>query len=65
MILSCLADHSAIRGIFTVCRVVFVIAGLAVGWSYVMCPHCGGSLLLGGRIPSDRPNYCPHCDEKL
>jgi ribosomal protein S27AE len=31
----------------------------------LVCPRCGKSLLLGGRMPHRLPDYCPHCGEKL
>ena len=43
--------------------IMFVGIYLATKW--VRCPHCGGSLMLGGLIPGSLPNYCPHCGENL
>lgn len=58
-------DASHILGGFAVCGIVMVVAGLVVGFTYVKCPYCDGSLMLGGRIPGSLPNYCPHCGGKL
>ena len=45
--------------------VVCVIAGLVCGFTYVRCPKCGESLMPGGRVPSELPNFCPHCGKEL
>ena len=31
----------------------------------VRCPYCGASLMLGGRIPSSLPHFCPDCGKDL
>lgn len=41
------------------------IGSLVLGFGWVRCPHCGGSLMAGGRIPSRLPAYCSHCGAPL
>ena len=42
-----------------------IIGGIVLGYVRLRCPRCGASLMLGGRIPSHLPNFCPACGEPL
>ena len=48
-----------------VAGVVCIAAGLLLVALRLVCPRCGASLMLGGRMPSHLPEYCPHCGEKI
>ena len=45
--------------------VVLTAGGAFSGWWSLRCPHCGASLMAGGRIPMNLPNFCPRCGEPL
>ena len=40
-------------------------AEAAVGYGFIVCPHCGRLLYDFLRIPSKIPTYCPHCGEYI
>ena len=65
--LSCLlaAVSGAVGGALLFLGVCGVIAGLALAFSRLRCPGCGGSLMPGGRLPSGLPRFCPHCGKPL
>ena len=42
-----------------------LILGILLACRRLRCPHCGASLMLGGRIPSQLPNFCPECGKPL
>ena len=42
-----------------------VLAGLGVAFAALRCPHCGASLMAGGRIPSRLPRFCPSCGKPI
>lgn len=42
-----------------------LFGGWLFGLAFVRCPHCGKSLMLGGRMPSRLPDYCPGCGNAL
>lgn len=42
-----------------------LFGGLIFGYCKVRCPYCGKSLMLGGRMPSRLPDYCPSCGTAL
>ena len=42
-----------------------VLAGLGVAFRKLRCPHCGASLLAGGRIPGRLPRFCPDCGKPV
>ena len=42
-----------------------VLAGLGVAFAALRCPHCGASLMAGGRIPGRLPRLCPDCGEPV
>ena len=42
-----------------------LITGLVLACRKVRCPHCGASLMPGGRLPLRLPPYCPGCGKKL
>lgn len=60
-----MADSEAMMCVLGALGIIGMAAGVAVCYLYVRCPHCGVSLMLGGRIPSSLPHYCPDCGEKL
>ena len=39
--------------------------GILLAYTRLRCPHCGASLMLGGRIPTGLPNFCPACGKPL
>lgn len=39
--------------------------GILLACTRLRCPHCGASLMLGGRIPTRLPNFCPKCGKPL
>ena len=45
------------------------VTGCAVGLIFaavgLRCPHCDKSLMLGGRMPTALPNFCPECGKAL
>ena len=42
-----------------------VLAGLGLAFTALRCPHCGASLMAGGRIPSRLPRFCPDCGKPV
>lgn len=44
---------------------VGVFGGILLACLRLRCPHCGASLMLGGRIPGHLPNFCPECGKPL
>lgn len=42
-----------------------MFGGLIFGFCKVRCPYCGKSLMLGGRLPRNLPDYCPGCGNML
>ena len=42
-----------------------VLAGLGVAFWQLRCPHCGTSLMAGGRIPGHLPRFCPGCGKPI
>ena len=51
--------------ILSVLGIVSAAAAILLGCRWLRCPCCGASLLLGGRIPSSLPNFCPACGAPL
>lgn len=45
--------------------IVATVAGIVLAHARLRCPYCGASLMLGGRIPSRLPNFCPECGNYL
>lgn len=45
--------------------VVLLAASIVLAVWKVRCPHCGASLLPGGRLPLSLPPHCPGCGKKL
>lgn len=45
--------------------IVGVVSGIVLAYARMRCPYCGASLMLGGRIPSSLPNFCPDCGKPL
>ena len=60
-----MTDSVPIMLIISVIGFAGIIGGLFFAHAHVRCPHCYGSLLWGGRIPSHLPTYCPHCGKPL
>lgn len=40
---------------------IIAFAGIAFGFAFVRCPHCGRQLNFKGF----KTEYCPHCGEKI
>ncbi len=38
---------------------------LLTAFSKLRCPYCGASLMIGGRMPSSLPHFCPDCGKTL
>ena len=51
--------------VLAVLGLVAVVSGIVLAYARLRCPHCGASLMLGGRIPSSLPNFCPDCGKPL
>lgn len=49
----------------TVVGIGAVVAGIVLSYVRLRCPRCGTSLMLGGRIPSRLPDFCPGCGKPL
>lgn len=45
--------------------VALLAALLVLAVRKVRCPHCGASLMLGGRLSLSLPPYCPQCGKPL
>lgn len=45
--------------------VVAAFGGVIYAAVCFRCPHCGVSLMAGGRMPMSVPGYCSSCGEKL
>lgn len=52
-------------GVLCVLGIVGIVSGIVMAVARLRCPYCGASLMLGGRIPSHLPNYCPDCGRAL
>lgn len=52
-------------GVLCVLGIVGIVSGIVLAYARLRCPYCGASLMLGGRIPSRLPNYCPDCGRTL
>ena len=48
-----------------VAGVLAFAAGMAVGYRFVVCPHCEEPLYDCLRLPSRIPDSCPHCGKKI
>ena len=42
-----------------------VLAGLGMAFGKLRCPHCGASLMAGGRVPGHLPCFCPNCGKPV
>lgn len=51
--------------VLAVLGVAAMVSGIVLAYARLRCPHCGASLMLGGRIPSSLPNFCPDCGKPL
>lgn len=52
-------------GACSVAGVIAAFGGLIYAAACFRCPHCGKSLMAGGRMPMGVPAYCSSCGEKL
>ena len=55
----------ALAALLLAAGVALLIAGLVLAVLKVRCPHCGASLMPGGRLPLSMPPYCSGCGKKL
>ena len=46
--------------VLAVAGVGVIGAGCAIGYGFVICPHCEEPLYDFPRLPSRIPDYCPH-----
>lgn len=66
IVLQCSQDAVPGFSIFLcVLGVIGVLGGILLAHIRLRCPHCGALLILGGRIPTQLPNFCPTCGEPL
>ena len=64
-VLSLSQEVSALVVVLLVLGIVSAVSGLILCCARLRCPCCGASLMLGGRIPSRLPNFCPGCGKPL
>ena len=55
----------ALWGVLAVGGFGVLLAGLAIGYRFTVCPHCGAPLYDFPRMPSEIPAYCPSCGKKI
>lgn len=51
--------------VLCIAAILLFVAGVAVAYVYLRCPHCGASLCYGFRLPTRLPSYCPKCGRNL
>ena len=53
--------------VFVLCilGIVGVVSGIVLAYARMRCPHCDASLMQGGRLPFEVPNFCPNCGKPL
>ena len=55
----------ALLALLLVAGAALTAVGLGLAFSRLRCPHCGESLMLGGRLPTRLPKHCPGCGKEL
>ena len=65
IMLSLATSSSWIMYVLGIPGCIGLFGGLIFGYCKVRCPYCGKSLMLGGRMPSHLPDYCPGCGNAL
>lgn len=63
--LGCLGFPEIAADALVMAGFIVLAAGWVLGMEFLVCPHCGASLCEFPRLPSDIPDHCPHCGEKL
>lgn len=58
-------ETSAPVVVLCVLGIVGIVSGIVLGGARLRCPCCGASLMLGGRIPTRLPKFCPECGKPL
>ena len=57
---------NAILGIvLAVLGLAAIVSGIVLAYARLRCPHCDASLMQGGRLPFEVPNFCPNCGKPL
>lgn len=56
---------AALTALLLVAGAALTAVGLGLAFSRLRCPHCGESLMLGGRLPTRLPKHCPGCGKEL
>ena len=51
--------------VLAVLALVSLAAGVGVAKVRLVCPHCGGSLLVKLNLPRQIPETCPRCEKPL
>ena len=58
-------DFPSLLAALAVLGLLGVLAGLGVAFAALRGPHCGASLMAGGRIPGRLPRFCPDCGKPV
>ncbi len=65
LFLALMPEPEAVKLVLAVLGVALTVGGSFSGWWSLRCPCCGASLMAGGRIPINLPNFCPRCGKPL
>lgn len=60
-----MGDSMVVMVVLAVVGLCAMFGGVIFCTTFLKCPDCGGSLMLGMRIPHAIPNFCPQCGKKL
>lgn len=58
-------EFPALLVVLAVLGLLGVLAGLGMAFGKLRCPHCGASLMAGGRVPGHLPCFCPNCGKPV
>ena len=54
-----------VQYILAVLGAVGTAGGIMFAMVHFNCPHCGESLMVGGRLPTKMPKTCPACGSEV